>query len=44
MRLWVRDTGPGVAEADKERIFARAQQGQALAPRPAARASPSSAR
>ncbi|GAA2024590.1 HAMP domain-containing sensor histidine kinase [Pseudokineococcus marinus] len=37
VRLWVRDTGPGVAEADKERIFARAQQGQALAPRPAAR-------
>lgn len=37
VRLWVRDTGPGVAEADKERIFARAQQGQALAPRPAVR-------
>lgn len=32
VRLWVRDTGPGVAHEDRERIFARAQRGQGAEP------------
>ncbi|MEJ5915829.1 sensor histidine kinase [Pseudokineococcus sp. 1T1Z-3] len=30
VRLWVRDTGPGVTEADKQLIFERAAQGRHL--------------
>ncbi|WP_250557943.1 sensor histidine kinase [Pseudonocardia lacus] len=33
LRFWVSDTGPGVAEADRERIFERFARGSDVAPR-----------
>ena len=32
MRLWVRDTGPGVPDEDKDAIFHRFARGQDAAP------------